>query len=190
MATLTLNQISTFVRKEWLLLTLGTLSVFIFIISYVSHQSPAPKTVSSSTSWQGVSPGITTKSQLETILGKPIKSETKDNKVIYYYQSSNQYRPNTIDLANDKVTLIKEQIIGPNRPNLQDYITKYGQSEGLLYGQYGAIAPGSFWGPQGLLVFAGQNDGSILEIWYFPPISLNQFLNLYPTLKTQKPTTF
>lgn len=193
MSSLTLGQVAKFVKSELTLIILAILSISLFALAIYSYvrkpeQPQLPKT--QQTPWQNIFAGTTTKSELLSILGPPIKSETKDDAEIYYYPTENQFRPNTIEFEEDKVSRVKEQILATQNANLSQFIATNGQPEAILYGHYGTIAPGHFWGQLGLLVFAGQNEGIVLEIWYFSPTNLEEFLLTNSNLKTAQPTTF
>ena len=123
-------------------------------------------------------------------LGNPKEIKTEGGKETYLYSSTNQYRSHEVQFSQDTTSLVKEQIIGSEKGKLPDFIEKYGQPQAIIYGSHGTIAPGHFWGDKGLMLFANVNDGRLIEIWYFPPQSLANFLKTYPNFDTKEPSQF
>lgn len=191
MAHLNLTQVANFLRSEWFLLFLGTLSITLIILATISFSKTKNVEAPPGTPWQNnIYAGKTIKEELQSKLGAPLKIEEKEGRILYFYSSTNQYRPHQVELSNDTVSLIKEQVIENEKGRLDDYIQKYGQPEAEVFGPHGIFAPGHFWGKAGLLVFANNFDGAIVEIWYFAPTTLNNFLQEHPTLSLEEPQNF
>lgn len=189
----TLNQISQIVKKEWPLILIGSLLVILFSIAIYSSlfRGKITQQTPPGTAWlSNIYAGTTTKGQLESQLGQPTAITQQGNNIIYTYPSNNQFRPQEVDLLNNTVSLIKEQIIGNEKGKLVDYTQKYGSPEAILLGKHGFAAPGHFWGKNGLLIFANDFDGTIVEIWYFEPSPLITFLAKHPELSTEPPKLF
>lgn len=190
---MTLGQVAKIIKSEWLLIGLGIISISVLVLATISFLKPkeTPPSSPHQALWQeSIAPGKTTRQELETKLGPPTKTEESQNGEIYYYSSPNEFLPHKVILADDKVSQVKEQIIKGEEGALEGYLQRYGQPQAKLYGRHGTIAPGHFWGEYGILVFANEFDGGILEIWYFAPTDLNAFLAQNPELKTEQPTTF
>lgn len=128
--------------------------------------------------WFGLVPGVSTQEEINRKFGNPLSSETTDSQTNLKYSSSNQYRPHTLVVENGKLELVKEQVIGNERGSLQNYVDKYGKPE---YEGYGPFAEASFktyvFPESGLAIVASPNDGTIMEIWYFTPTTLENFRN-------------
>lgn len=189
----TLTQIAKLVKSELILLVLGGLSLIVFtlaIFSFAKSKNP-PAITSSQTPWQNnIYAGKTTKEELKSALGSPIDVKKEQGKETYLYPSTNENRLHEIEIAESTVDIIKEQIIGEEKGKLKDYIQNYGQYEAEFFGKHGTFAPGFFWGKNGILVFANKNDGIIIEIWYFTPTSIIDFLQKNPEIKKQEPQNF
>lgn len=197
MNKLTLTEFARLIKSEkaivlLLLIIVGFLVLAIFSLNKIITKKPQePRSKTPQIAWRNdILPGVTTKEELQSKLGNPIKTQTGNNETTYLYSSTNQYRPHEVEIFEDSVSLIKEQIIGKEKGSLNTYIQNYGQVEAILYGEHGIIAPGHFWGSRGLLVFGNDNDGTIIEIWYFKPVDLDSFLNQHPELKKQAPRAF
>lgn len=190
MAELSLTRVANYLKSEWFLVTLGGLSILLITLAILSFSKNKINNIPPGTPWQNnIYAGQTTKKELESKLGKPIKTAEED-KTIYFYPSTDQYRPNRVEFSEDIVNVIKEQVIGDGKGGLNDYIQKYNQPETELFGPHGTFAPGHFWGKKGILVFANKFDGTIVEIWYFAPTTLNDFLQKNPSLSLEEPKNF
>lgn len=188
MKNLSLTQTVQFIKSQWLLIVLAAGSIILVSLSLISSfRTKAPEAPQSASWQQNIYAGQTTKAEVESKLGPPIKTEEKDGKTIYSYQSINQYRPHQIELLGEKVVTIKEQVIKDEKGKLNDYIQKYGPPEAEIFGTHGTTSPGHFWGKIGLLVYAGNFDGTIIEIWYFQPTTLEKFLLDNPNFTTEEP---
>lgn len=191
MAKLTLTQTARFLKSEWLLLILGTVSIALFIVAILSfsrgRQEPPPQ----GAPWQGnIYAGRATLQELESKLGPPPQTSEKDGELVYLYSSTSQYRSHQIEFSGNIISIIKEQVIAGEKGELADYLQEYGQPEAKFFGPHGSFAPGHFWGKDGLLVFAGQFDGTIVEIWYFAPTTLGDFLQQHPEFSLEEPQNF
>lgn len=180
-----LTKTARFIKAEKYLFILGAISFIVFII-YIS--SKFSLTEPASTTWkEGIVPGETSASELVKKLGEPTKKEVVNNKNVYYYETDSQYRPNKIEIEKEKVKIIKEEVIAKEEGILQDYISKYGKPESVVYGKQLEVAPGHFWGSQGIMVFANDQTGLIFEIWYFAPTKLDALLSENSELRKNLP---
>lgn len=191
MDRLTLTQVARLIKSEWFLLLAGVLSLAIFTLAIFSFSKVEPQEIPQGISWQkNIIAGESTKEEVESTLGPPVKTQEKHGELSYFYPTANQYRLNEIEFRKNIVSIVKEQVIGNEKGVLNDYLQKYGQPEVKLFGQHGTFAPGHFWGQRGLLVFASQNNGAIVELWYFTPTTLANFLKNNPSLNQEEPKRF
>lgn len=192
----TLTQAARILKSEWLLIFLAIISISLItltIYSFGKHKTalPEPNQKIKQVAWQNnIFTGTTTKEELESKLGEPIKVTQTDQKLSYLYPSQSQYRPHEVIFEQDTAVLIKEQVIGNEKGTLNNYTQKYGLPESIIYGQHGTAAPGHYWGSRGFLVFANIYDGTIVEIWYFEPQVLSEFLAKNPDFNTEPPHRF
>lgn len=127
--------------------------------------------------FQNIVPGTTTRKDLEQTLGKPTNIFQTDKEMVYQYPSSVKNWPNEISITKDnqKVKLIKNYF--PDE-TFQNLIQKLGNSSANPL--YGPDSVNGFltyvWPEQGLATVANNQSGIILEIWYFSPTTLEEFL--------------
>lgn len=193
MDKLNLTQVSKLLKSEPLLMVLGTLSIAIFSVSVLSFvkREKAPPPPPPGTPWQqSIYAGQTTKQELEAKLGSPQKIDQLEDGISYQYPTDDEFRPDKVEIKDDTVSIIKQQVIDQENGNLDEYLNKYSKPDKILYGKYGSIAPGHFWGNTGLLVFGNAHDSTIVEIWYFAPTTLESFLIQNPQFKTEEPHNF
>lgn len=184
MPQLTLTRISNFVRKEYVLIILTSLALIIFSLYIFNRfrQNESPTGIM----WLSkIAPGETTSEQLKKALGEPIEATTEGSITTYSYPTTNEKRPTKVGVQENVVDLIQESVIAKEKGLLSDYIAKYGNPEAVLYGKYDFASPANFWGSKGLVVYGNPVSGLIIEIWYFPPMSLKEFLGKYPEFKLE-----
>ncbi|HSX58447.1 MAG TPA: hypothetical protein VLE47_04230 [Candidatus Saccharimonadales bacterium] len=179
MKQLSLSEVSSFLKQKevigvaTLIIVIAALSIF----EIVSLQTKA-------LGWQDqIFPGKTTKKQLEKIVGKPVREQTKEGLEIWSYSSGNRFRLVQVTMRKDKVILVVEPVLDDKK--LISFRDKLGKEEAVIYGKYGTIIPAYFWGSKGVLLFASPENGEISEIWYFPRSNLNGFLQDNPGFKIQ-----
>lgn len=178
-----LSQIAQLVKNQIFIISLIFLALLIFAL-FIFRLTTRPAPYEGVRWINSITPGQTTTEQLKKSLGEPLSQSGNT----LNYSSSNQYRPITINTTNDKVSLIIEPVIKTEKGQLSDFIKLLGQPEAIVYGEHQAAAPGHFWGAKGILVFGNPISNIILEIWYFPPTTLDSFLVQYPDIKTETET--
>lgn len=185
MENFSLTKIAKVAKSELFLIMLAVVSISIFsifVFTVIKGKNKESKTINRQIPWKAqVIPGQTNIKKLNSLLGNPLKTENST----YYYPSINPKRPHLVEVSQDKVALVREQVIAKEKGQMKDYVESLGQPDAILYGEHEFAAPGHFWGKRGLLVFGNDNSGIILEIWYFEPSTLEDFLLKYPELKKE-----
>lgn len=188
---ITLTSISRNIKSEIFLIFLGIVTISLISITiYSLFKTPiktSGDTPPQNIAWNGITPGLSTREDVLSKLGTPIETNITDNAEVLKYSSSSIYIPHQIHISNGITKLIQEQNFENIEGKLFDIINTYGQPEAIVYGKHGKIALGHFWGTKGLLVFANNIDGNVLESWYFPPQTLEVFLQSNPAIKLSPP---
>ena len=184
-----LTDVARTAKSELVLILLGIIAVSLVTFTVYSFTKSTPdkntQRQTNSVAWNGLSPGISTKNDVLSNLGSPLEVKTEGNTESLLYSSSNEFRPHELQISQGTTQLIKEQIVNSKAGDLDEFIRKYGRPESIIYGQHGTFAPAHFWGQHGLLVFAGTNDGVVIEIWYFPAQTISTFLQKFPNFTTE-----
>lgn len=168
-------------KKYWLIVLLAFIATILVIINFFitnknNGQKTPVQTAVPSVSWKGVVPGQTNKDQLVKLLGTPDPAYSNPTNNTYAYPRE-QGPPNLVFLDGDKVGLIKEMVTSGN---LSQYIQKYGKPEGEYWGENQESGFKIYiFSKSGLAVMAHQKEGLVVEIWYFQPTTLENFLAIW-----------
>lgn len=169
-----------FIKKYWLLILIILTVLLLIINKILDLKSPpeiAPSPTPNAASYKSLYPGKSTEDDVSKLLGLPLNITTEDEKEIAKYQSSNKYRNNIVIYENGKVAIIKQVINNSDNLN-SDYVTgKYGTAPYILYPQYPEDAFNLYVYPQNGIAYLGHTDKTILEIWYFEPTSIDDFVS-------------
>lgn len=126
-------------------------------------------------SWRGVIPGRTTLAELNNLLGPPASSKREDGIIHLTFERLGKAREDEVFVENNIVILVKEKV---SDRYLIAYQNKYGKPEGEYWGTAKESGFKTFiYAKEGLAVVASLGDGAILEVWYFKPVGLKQFLS-------------
>jgi hypothetical protein len=186
-----MNNFSSLFKKYWFVL-LVFLTAVVYIVSILIKSpktTPVPTPVSSKTSTFGtLTPGISTIDQVNEGLGKPVNTIATDSQTVSEYASTSKHRFHQVTFTNGVATLIKE-IVSTTDDVKSDYITKdYGDAPYLLYNN----EPNNYFNlyvyPQNGIAYLGHADGTVLEIWYFQPTTIDTFINTWGTGFSQTKT--
>jgi hypothetical protein len=175
-----------FIKKYWFFVLLGFIATVLVIINFfIPKNQPVEQPLIPAETYKGITPGQTTTQELSQLLGAPDpkQSDFSSNKLAYPREGGGPVHDAIID-NNQKVTLFKQRAL---TGNLKTYTDKYGTSEGIYYGPEAEVGFKTYvWATKGIAVVASANDGTIFEIWYFKPISLEIFLQtMGKELKTE-----
>lgn len=191
MSNLTLTQLARIIKSEWFLILsalLVTAIVALSMLTFFRTKKPQPP---QGVPWQNqIYPGQTTTSDLRQKLGDPVDIQNQEGQILYFYPSINKNRLHKITTKDNLVTKIEEQVIENEKGNLTDYQSQHGPAQAEVYGRHGTFAPAFVWPQKGIAVFANKFDGTIVEIWYFKPTTLANFLAANPALSRSLPEKF
>ena len=165
-------------RHSWIWVLIIVLIAVIgdSLLSSQQKTSPSPTPIPQKATFKDVVPGISNESDLNKVLGTPIKSTTNNGVTTDEYKSASPVRKSIGIIENGKVSLIK-QIIGSSENITADSVTNiYGKAPEILYSK----APNSVFRlyvyPSNGIAYLGHSDGTLLEIWYFVPTSIENFM--------------
>lgn len=165
-----------FLRKNGLLIFLAFLATMLFVLRiFVSpnkKESPQPTVFS----WKGVVPGKTEASQLTNILGGAENTSQEKSQTTFFFKADDGGPPDRIISENSVVGIIKEHYF--EGKNLTSFIEEYGQPEAEFWGEYKTVGFKTYVFPgKGIAVVANRNDGGVIQIWYFEPTTISEFLS-------------
>lgn len=128
-------------------------------------------------SYKGIKPGITTKEEVINKLGQPKRVLNNESKEFLIFDSVDKTLPNTLLVDKGKVKLVGEHIPSSRMLNLSDAMKKYGPPEKVMFNHYDFNTRTYIFASQGVAVIANVNYGTVYEISYFEPISIEAYLS-------------
>lgn len=169
-------QPKSFFRKYWYV----SLFVFAFVLLVIAQvlRLLTPPPPLQTNSWNGITPGRSTLSQLDQQFGLPIQTQQSQLGTVLSYQSEFPTLPHQVVVDQENtVQFIKEYI--PYSPDLKidQYIQQFGQPDlELIEPEAGEAARAYVFLSQGLVIVAHVTDGTIEQRWYFTPTTESAFL--------------
>lgn len=168
----------------YLLLISLSLTATIFIISKVYNNSlgsrgtPTPSPFSTQIDFQKIIPGVSSKSDVISLLGKPLIEE---GNTIEYKSSSPNFNHQVI-FDQEKVSFVKEIVTLKEKDTkkAQNIIKVYGEPKKMFFGPDAEAGFYLFVYPENGVAYIGHPEsGMLLEIWHFPPTDMESFVNKY-----------
>lgn len=171
-----------FLRDHWLLilivLTILLLMVNKIIKLKIPDVSVSPTPISTKIAdFKSIVPGKTNLDEINNLLGFPVEQGEEEGKIIAEYKSSNEFRNNIIIIQNGMATLIKEVVNTPDNKKAQDVVSRFGSAPYRLYEQKPNETFDLYVYPTNGIAYLGHEDGTLLEIWYFEPITIENFIS-------------
>jgi len=128
--------------------------------------------------YNDIVPGVSSENDLKNKLGEPLKTTVETDKTILDYQSNSPVRFNDVIIKDGTVIFIKEIVAATDEKRSQDITNQYGVAPYTLYNQddpnsyyYLFVYPGRG------IAYLGRSSGKLLEIWYFQPTDISNFIN-------------
>ena len=171
MSNITLDKLKAVFKSP---IYLAGLSLFIAAIIAISIY---PKKQLEKFSWNGLTPGVSTIDDVNRQLGNPTETIVDgDNTLLKYKSKNNEFRKDTAVINNNNLVVVKEEVIGKEKGNLKDYTKRYGQANFSGYGDYYEAGFTTYvFSNVGLAVIASPVDGTILQLWHFKPMMIEEF---------------
>ena len=133
---------------------------------------PVPIPTSQQSAWREVVPGLSTKKDVAQKLGKPkIEGESS-----LEFESTSTTRNHTLSFEEGVVSLIKEIVSFRDTIKVNSLTSKYGETSDILYGPDAENGYYLFvYTEKGVAYLGNPATGNLLEIWYFPVTSFEDF---------------
>ncbi len=120
-------------------------------------------------------PGKTSIDEANILLGKPLETNSDGNITTSKYKTLNEYRSNKIISKDGLSELIVEEIIN-NEKTAEDIRKVYGISPVILYEKTPLSTFNLYVYSDKGIAYLGHKDGTILQIWYFSPTTIADFI--------------
>ena len=168
-------------KTRLFLLTIVVVAVLVGYFLYRNKKAPAgptPLPTSQQSAWREVVPGVSTKEDVAQKLGKP-KVEGESS---LEFQSNSPTRNHALSFEEGVVSLIKEVVSFRDATNVSSLTSKYGEASGILYGPDAENGYYLFvYAEKGVAYLGNPATENLLEIWYFPVTSFEDFQERWAT---------
>lgn len=159
---------------------------FLFFIGFIfltfnngNKNNQLPNGTASNNLWS-FQPGITTKNEVIKQLGDPILEVKQNNQTIDDFKSNSATRNNQVVFQNDKSQFFKQIVAAGENIKISDIANQYGPTDNILYGR---DAESGFYLyvylNKGVAYLGNSETQDILEIWYFQPTNIDNFIQLW-----------
>lgn len=175
--------------------------VFIFIIVIVSvigdaylqsrskQPKPTPTPVAQRASYKSIVPGVSTEADLTKLLGTPIKTTINGSQKTDLFKSTSELRNHIAIVQGENVSFFKEIVSAHDTTTAKDIIDIYGAPPNTLYSKLPNSTFNLYVYPANGIAYLGHTDGTLLEIWYFQPTSIGEFITTWGTDYSFQPST-
>ncbi|MEK7169014.1 MAG: hypothetical protein AAB778_03315 [Patescibacteria group bacterium] len=173
--------------KKIILLTIISLSAAIFIIININKNkdttnsvTPTPISNKQTASYKNITAGEQfNENKINELIGYPVNSTISGEIKTNNYRSSNEYRNNELKIKKGKVNFIREVVNPDDNKKADDIRNIYGIADYVLYEKESNSFFNLYVYLKNGIAYLGHEDGTILEIWYFEPTTLENFIENY-----------
>lgn len=138
---------------------------------------PSPTPINNSVATFGsLKPGVSTANDVINVLGRPIDTKNENGQTVSEYKSTNQYRFNQVTFVNGTATLIKEIVNSNDNKDASIITSIYGTAQKVLYEKLPSSVFNLYVYPGNGIAYLGAADGTLKEIWYFQPTTIDSFI--------------
>lgn len=145
------------------------------ILTSRQKASISPTPVPQIASFKNITPGVSSEADLNKVLGTPIKTTVQGNTKTDEYKSTAQFRNSIAIIQNGTVFLIKEVISATDTTTASSITSVYGAAPYTLYEKFPNSTFRLYVYPANGIAYLGHTDGTLQEIWYFVPTSIENF---------------
>lgn len=191
-----MNKIIEFIKnKKITILTIISLSFLIFIVIKINNnkQNPIVQEIPISTpvnkiaDFNEIIPGKTSLERINELLGKPLNSTISGELNVSSYKSTNQYRNHKVYSKEGLAELVVEEVINGSKTS-NDIRKIYGIAPEMLYEKTLSSVFNLYIYPSNGIAYLGHEDGGILEIWYFVPTTIDDFITKWGSDYSKEPS--
>lgn len=156
------------------------LLIFLSFVAYIVYKNKITDknipAIPEGVSYLSIFPGLTKETEMQKIMGNPLNISTNDKQKIYEYSSLSKFRNNEVITSDGTVDFIRE-IVTSNGKMVKDITSLYGEPEYFLYQMSELNIFNLYVYPSKGLAYVANLGGYILEIWYFTPTTIDDFVS-------------
>jgi hypothetical protein len=179
-----MNKIVPFLKKYWWAVIIFIVSVSYVGFGYLRTPGQTPVATSSTSpvsqiaTFGSIRPGYNTENDLSKILGTPLSQSSSSGQLNLNYKSTsiNSDRQDSAVVQNGKVIFVKEIVPSTDKRDASSITSIYGTASDILYSKLPDSSFNLYVYPANGIAYLGHPDGTLQEIWYFQPTTIQNFL--------------
>lgn len=184
--------VSFFKNNKWLWIVVVVFVAYFGDLSLQkSLQSPSatpkPTPIAKKSTYQNISPGLSTESDLTKTFGDPLRRTAGSGQVELEYRSTSAIKNHYVLIRNGKLAILKETVTPEDNKSAASITSEYGVPQNILYNKLPNSSFQLYVYPENGIAFLGHSDGTIIEVWYFEPTSIEGFVSLWAPDYSNKP---
>lgn len=188
-----MRKIINFIKNYWILIMIVLAGLLYIVNLFIKGSSPTstptPTPVAQRASYKDIFPGISSEADLRNALGTPLKTTTNESGIIDEYKSTSELRRHIATIKSGKVVFFKEIVSANDKTTATDITNIYGVAPNILYNKSPNSTFNLYVYPSNGIAYIGHSDGALLEIWYFEPTTIDNFINLWGQDYSTSPST-
>lgn len=172
-----MRKITEFIKKYWILI-LVVLALILFVVNSLIKKptlTPTATPLPKQATFKSILPGVSTESDLNKILGSPLRTTVSNNQKTDEYKSTSELRHHSAVIEGGKVLFIDEIVSAQDTAKASSITDVYGQSPDILYSKFPNATFNLYVYPSNGIAYLGADDGTLLEVWYFEPTTIESF---------------
>lgn len=186
-----MNRIFSFFKKYWLAILAIILFASLLSLYLLLPKKEVPSIIKKPENIKlykdSIKPGQSV-NDLINILGDPTATSEQDQYRVLEYPSLFSKYTSKVYTSEETIELIREPVKYEEKRKIDIYLEQLGEPISKLYDEkLGSSFVGYIYPEEGLAVFAHKIDGIIIEIWYFKPTDLKNFIATWGQDLTEKP---
>lgn len=163
-----------FLKKNTLIILLAFLATVLVVLRIFVVPQEGPRSPTGP-SWKGIVPGETKEGGLASALGEP-ESISQDGQQTTLSFESESGPPDRIVSENNTVGIVKTHYFEGR--GLDSFLEEYGKPDGEFWGEYKTVGFKTYvFLKKGVALVANPNGGAVVQIWYFKPTTMAEFLS-------------
>lgn len=163
-----------FLKKNILIVLLAFLATILLVLKVfiIPQEKPRPP---AGISWKGIVPGETQELEVKSKLGEPENTSQQGPQTIFSFGSETGPADRIIS-ENNIVGIIKIHYF--EEQSLDSFFAEYGKPDGEFWGEYKTVGFKTYvFLKNGIALVANPNSGIVVQIWYFKPTTITEFLS-------------
>lgn len=173
-----MRKIFNFFKKYswiWIIIVVIIAIIGDVVLTQNKRSTPPPTPIAKRASFKDITPGISSEADLNKVLGTPIRTNIQGDQKVDEYKSTSQFRNHIAVIQNGAVSLIKEMISATDTTKANLITNIYGQAPYILYEKFPNSTFRLYVYPANGIAYLGHEDGTLQEIWYFVPTTIENF---------------